>query len=481
MAGETVITVVGNVTADPELRFTANGAAVANFTVASTPRTFDRQTSEWRDGETLFLRCSGWREMAENVAETLSRGTRVVARRAGRESRTFDTKEGERRTVFELDVDEVGPSLRYASANVTKNERGGGFQRRWPGRPAGRIRWRRPGWRPAGRVRRRPAPPSREASRAVSGEPARGRADALRRRTRGRRRTRRAVAVGADQRRTTVLIVTSTFHTGAHHGEARTSQAQQEDRPTRSSAVKPHDQLQGHRDPAEVHLGPRQDPFAPRHRGLRPGAATHREGREERPRDGAAALHRRRPLKEEDRDGKADPHPRGHRLGGAGDVVEVRAGYARNQLVPRGLATRWTKGGQKQVDALRKARQARQIADRDEALALKGKIESTTARIEMKSGKGGRLFGAVTSALVADAVSTAVGAQFDRRQVAQQYVTERSAEEKSRIAVLNHLDERPGFLLGKRTALLNGNRIACLSWFASSWACSLVERLTYFP
>ena len=126
MAGETVITVVGNVTADPELRFTANGAAVANFTVASTPRTFDRQTSEWRDGETLFLRCSAWRNMAENVAETLSRGTRIVVQGRLR-SRTFDTKEGERRTVFELDVDEVGPSLRYASATVTKNERGGGY------------------------------------------------------------------------------------------------------------------------------------------------------------------------------------------------------------------------------------------------------------------------------------------------------------------------------------------------------------------
>lgn len=125
MAGETVITVVGNITADPELRFTANGAAVANFTVASTPRTFDRQTSEWKDGETLFLRCSAWREMAENVAETLSRGTRVIAQGRLR-SRTFDTKEGERRTVFELDVDEVGPSLRYASASVTKNERSGG-------------------------------------------------------------------------------------------------------------------------------------------------------------------------------------------------------------------------------------------------------------------------------------------------------------------------------------------------------------------
>lgn len=127
MAGETVITVVGNLTSDPELRFTPNGAAVANFTVASTPRMFDRQTNEFKDGETLFLRCSVWREMGENVAESLQRGTRVVVQ--GRlKSRTFETKEGEKRTVMELDVDEVGPSLRRATAQVTKNERsGGGF------------------------------------------------------------------------------------------------------------------------------------------------------------------------------------------------------------------------------------------------------------------------------------------------------------------------------------------------------------------
>lgn len=126
MAGETIITVVGNITADPELRFTPNGAAVANFTVASTPRTFDRQAQEFKDGETMFLRCNAWREMAENVAESLQRGSRVIVQ--GRlKSRTFETKEGERRTVFELDVDEVGPSLRYATASVTKNERSGGF------------------------------------------------------------------------------------------------------------------------------------------------------------------------------------------------------------------------------------------------------------------------------------------------------------------------------------------------------------------
>ena len=125
MAGETTITVIGNLTNDPELRFTPSGAAVANFTVASTPRTFDRQSNDWKDGETLFLRCSVWRDAAENVAESLSRGSRVIV--SGRlKSRTYDTKEGEKRTVFELDVDEVGPSLRYATAKVNKTQRGGG-------------------------------------------------------------------------------------------------------------------------------------------------------------------------------------------------------------------------------------------------------------------------------------------------------------------------------------------------------------------
>ena len=130
MAGETVITVVGNLTADPELRFTPSGAAVASFTVASTPRTFDRQANEWKDGEALFLRCSIWRQAAENVAESLTRGARVVV--TGRlKQRSFETREGEKRTVIELDVDEVGPSLRYATAKVNRTQRGsssgGGF------------------------------------------------------------------------------------------------------------------------------------------------------------------------------------------------------------------------------------------------------------------------------------------------------------------------------------------------------------------
>ena len=125
MAGETVLTIVGNLTGDPELRFTPSGAAVANFTVASTPRTFDKASNEWKDGETLFMRCSVWRDAAENVAESLARGTRVIV--TGRlKSRSYETKEGEKRTVIEMDVDEVGPSMKYATAKVNKTSRGGG-------------------------------------------------------------------------------------------------------------------------------------------------------------------------------------------------------------------------------------------------------------------------------------------------------------------------------------------------------------------
>ena len=125
MAGETTITVIGNLTSDPELRFTPSGAAVANFTVASTPRTFDKQSNEWKDAETLFMRCSIWREAAENVAESLAKGNRVVV--TGRlVSRSYDTKEGEKRTVVELQAEEVGPSLKYATAKVNRTQRSGG-------------------------------------------------------------------------------------------------------------------------------------------------------------------------------------------------------------------------------------------------------------------------------------------------------------------------------------------------------------------
>jgi single-strand DNA-binding protein len=136
MAGDTVITLIGNLTSDPELRWTPSGAAVATFTIASTPRTLDRQTQEWKDGEALFLRCSVWREAAENVAESLTRGSRVMAQ--GRlKQRSFETKEGEKRTVVELEVDEIGPSLRYATATVAKAARSGQGAGRAPGGGAG--------------------------------------------------------------------------------------------------------------------------------------------------------------------------------------------------------------------------------------------------------------------------------------------------------------------------------------------------------
>ncbi len=128
MAGDTVITVVGNLVDDPELRFTSSGAAVAKFRIASTPRFMDKQSGEWKDGEALFLTCNVWRQAAENVAESLSRGTRVVVQGRLRQ-RSYETREGEKRTVYELEVDEVGPSLRYATAKVQRMSRssGGGF------------------------------------------------------------------------------------------------------------------------------------------------------------------------------------------------------------------------------------------------------------------------------------------------------------------------------------------------------------------
>jgi single-strand DNA-binding protein len=150
MAGETIITVVGNLTADPELRYTQNGLAVANFTIASTPRNFDRASSEWKDGEALFLRASVWREFAENVAGTLTKGMRVMA--TGRlKQRSYETKEGEKRTTIELEVDEIGPSLRYAKATVTRQASSGrtGGEDAWASAPpavsGGPDPWATPG------------------------------------------------------------------------------------------------------------------------------------------------------------------------------------------------------------------------------------------------------------------------------------------------------------------------------------------------
>ena len=136
MAGETIITVVGNLTADPELRYTQSGLAVANFTIASTPRSFDRASNDWKDGEALFLRASVWREFAEHVASSLTKGSRVIAQ--GRlKQRSYETKEGEKRTAIELEVDEIGPSLRYATAAVTRSASGAGGNAMGGGRSGG--------------------------------------------------------------------------------------------------------------------------------------------------------------------------------------------------------------------------------------------------------------------------------------------------------------------------------------------------------
>lgn len=161
MAGETVITVVGNLTDDPELRFTPSGAAVANFTIASTPRTFDKNSNSWKDGDALFLRCSIWRQAAENAAESLTKGMRVIAAGTLRQ-RSYQTQQGENRTVVELDVEEIGPSLKYATAKVAKANRqattaGGGYsgqlgsgQQAYAGARGDRDPWNTPapgGWR----------------------------------------------------------------------------------------------------------------------------------------------------------------------------------------------------------------------------------------------------------------------------------------------------------------------------------------------
>ena len=240
MAGETVITVVGNLTADPELRFTPSGAAVANFTVASTPRTFDRQSGEWKDGEALFLRCNVWRQAAENVAESLTRGIAGHRVRAAQQ-RSFETKEGEKRTVIELEVDEIGPSLRYATAKVNKVA-----PQRW-------RRWRRRRWR---RRRRR--------LRWSAAAPAGGYDDPWgpRRRPARRRRGRRAAVLEPLTFPDTQTPLRST-------PMPKPTLRKPKKKVCAFCKDKAHlHRLQGHRPAAEVHLRPRQDPRPPGQRQL---------------------------------------------------------------------------------------------------------------------------------------------------------------------------------------------------------------------
>ena len=229
MAGETVITVIGNLTNDPELRFTPSGAAVVSFTVASTPRTLDRATNEWKDGDALFLRCSAWRQMAENVTESLAKGSRVIVQ--GRlKQRSYETREGEKRTVVELDVDEVGPSLRYATAKVNKTSRGGGFT--------------------GGNGFSQGAPAGVGAGQSASG-------------------TASSAGGSTDdpwstdprrlQRRTPFLSSSSYRPGGLRYGEGTAAQAEAEGLRLLQRQGVLH-RLQGHRPAAQVHLRPREDP-----------------------------------------------------------------------------------------------------------------------------------------------------------------------------------------------------------------------------
>jgi single-strand DNA-binding protein len=269
VAGDTVITVIGNLTADPELRFTPSGAAVANFTVASTPRSFDRQTNEWKDGEALFLRCNIWREAAENVAESLTRGARVIV--SGRlKQRSFETREGEKRTVVELEVDEIGPSLKYATAKVNKASRSGGGGGGFGG----------------GGGSRQPAAQSGASAGGASagGDDPWGSAPAS-----------GSFAGGDDEPPFYQLLTTERKR--YRHGQVQYQAPPGAGEADQGAQVHllfqegTADRLQGHPAAAYLHQRARQDPRPPGDRQLRPAPARRRNRGQERPRSGVAALH----------------------------------------------------------------------------------------------------------------------------------------------------------------------------------------------
>ena len=404
MAGETVITVVGNLTADPELRFTPSGAAVANFTVASTPRTFDRQSGEWKDGEALFLRCNVWRQPAENVAESLTRGMRVMV--SGRlRQRSFETREGEKRTVVELEVDEVGPSLRYATAKVNKVCRGegggGGF-----GGGGGGGGWLRVGgggyddpWGSAPPAGSAPAPTTSRPSerllphRDPPGEPPCPSPSCARSRRRSARsaRTRHQDIDYKD----TGLLRKFISDRGKIRARRVSGNCRQHQRDV-AVAVK------------------------------------------NSPRGRPAALHLDRALSGW-RHHEAHPHRDVPNLGAPGDIVEVKDGYGRNYLLPRGLAIVATRGAEKQVDAIRRARKSREIRDLGHAREVAAQLGGLAVTVQAKAaGDSGRLFGSVTAADVVDAVRAAGGPALDRRAV------ERAQPDQDRRHAPRHGAPAPG-------------------------------------
>ena len=268
MAGDTIITVVGNLTADPELRFTPSGAAVANFTVASTPRMFDRQTNEWKDGEALFLRCNIWREAAENVAESLTRGSRVIV--TGRlKQRSFETREGEKRTVVELEVDEIGPSLRYATAKVNKASRSGGGGGGFGGGGGG------------GSAARRLSPAAQASPRTTRGAAPRRRA-----RSAAATTNRPSDSTILNQQLKKEIDTWPRPPSGVRLRKSRSRPASACSAPRRGRTIDYKDTAAA----AHLHQRARQDPRPPGDRQLRAAPARHRDRGQERPRGRVAAV-----------------------------------------------------------------------------------------------------------------------------------------------------------------------------------------------
>ncbi len=289
MAGETVITVVGNLTADPELRYTQNGLPVANFTIASTPRTFDRQANEWKDGEALFLRASVWREFAEHVAGSLTKGSRVIA--TGRlKQRSYQDREGNNRTSIELEVDEIGPSLRYATAQVTRaasSGGGGGGGQRAQVQQGSDEPWSTPGSNQGGGADAWSTPGSYgDDTRSDLATPHGVTTPEIPDAEPGRRKRPRHP--NPHERRK---------HGWKGHWRPPQAAEGREERSPREGDPRRRHRLQGRRNPPQVHLGARQDPRPSYHRCLRAGAAPDRPRHPERARDGSPALRRRRPLR----------------------------------------------------------------------------------------------------------------------------------------------------------------------------------------
>ena len=380
MAGDTVITVVGNLTADPELRFTASGAAVANFTVASTPRTFDRGTNEWKDGEALFLRCNIWRQAAENVAESLTRGSRVIV--SGRlKQRSFETKEGEKRTVIELEVDEIGPSLRYATAKVNRVTRTEG------GSAAGGSGGSGSGGSGGGCSRAVPVAfgAGGRLSATIPGAQRSGAAAVT--------RTSRPINVGWSSLRPARSRTTTQIITGSTHGCRSFPGETMPKPPVRKIKKKVCAFCKDNAAPIDYKDTNLLRKFISDRGKIRARRVTGNCTQHQR--DVATAVKNARevallPYTSTAEGGGAIRKGELMKLiltadvpnlGAPGDIVEVRDGYGRNFLLPQSKAIVATKGAEKQVATIKRAQLAREIRGTEHANEVKQALEKLTVSI----------------------------------------------------------------------------------------------------